>query len=425
MGCNVSRDETESANDQTTPATFIESFCLGIIQIEPPQSKPINEDQNTQQIIRELRQEISVHHAITDRTIKNIIIKSEQKVEQLNKEKQKQSEFFQNQIENLQSIVVNKDKDLQILTAQSSKHKDLISNLQRMLESLKSDLTAMSEENAFIHRLLYKKSSEAESLSNKIAEMELSWELQVIGMRDEIRHLKDAKIQQEKQIANLKVAIASATTCSNVVRAPGLPATNSQAPGLALALQENGARIYAGFDVEFQLVNKDELESQYSFVKELGKGGLGSVSLLKDLTSSSLKAIKTVRKFGYGIKNVAAIRNVVSNELKVLSEMRHKYIVEIYEGLECVDSYIIAQQYYPGGDLFSFLENRPGGRVGVDACRFYVGEILQAIEFIHGKDYVFHDLKLENVMIDAQGHIKVIDFGGAVKFASLENLSAL
>lgn len=71
------------------------------------------------------------------------------------------------------------------------------------------------------------------------------------------------------------------------------------------------------------------------------------------------------------------------------------------------------QEYVIGGELFSHL--RKAGRFTNEMTRFYASEILLAIEYLHAKDMIYRDLKPENLLLDANGHIKITDFGFAKK----------
>ena len=62
-----------------------------------------------------------------------------------------------------------------------------------------------------------------------------------------------------------------------------------------------------------------------------------------------------------------------------------------------------------GGDLFYHL--RKAGKFDQERARFYAAEILLALEHIHDRGIIYRDLKPENVLIDHQGHVKIIDFG--------------
>ncbi|KAJ1674831.1 cAMP-dependent protein kinase catalytic subunit [Spiromyces aspiralis] len=70
-------------------------------------------------------------------------------------------------------------------------------------------------------------------------------------------------------------------------------------------------------------------------------------------------------------------------------------------------------EYVPGGELFSHL--RRAGRFPDDVARFYAGEIVLAIEHLHKNNVIYRDMKPENLLLDAQGNIKITDFGFAKK----------
>lgn len=73
-------------------------------------------------------------------------------------------------------------------------------------------------------------------------------------------------------------------------------------------------------------------------------------------------------------------------------------------------------EYCPGGELFFYLSQI--GRFKEDAARFYASNILLALEHLHAKNILYRDLKPENVLVGADGYIKLTDFG-----LSKENIS--
>ena len=66
-------------------------------------------------------------------------------------------------------------------------------------------------------------------------------------------------------------------------------------------------------------------------------------------------------------------------------------------------------EYLPGGDLMNLLIKKD--ILSEDEAWFYIGEIILAIETVHALDYIHRDLKPDNVLLDKDGHIKLIDFG--------------
>jgi serine/threonine protein kinase len=70
--------------------------------------------------------------------------------------------------------------------------------------------------------------------------------------------------------------------------------------------------------------------------------------------------------------------------------------------------------YCPGGEVFSYL--RRARRFNEPTSQFYAAEIVLILEFLHEREGVaYRDLKPENILIDAEGHLKLVDFGFAKK----------
>lgn len=69
--------------------------------------------------------------------------------------------------------------------------------------------------------------------------------------------------------------------------------------------------------------------------------------------------------------------------------------------------YLISD-FFNGGELFHYLSN---GRFSENRARFYAAEIAMALEYLHEQGIAYRDLKPENLLLDADGHIKITDFG--------------
>jgi serine/threonine protein kinase len=66
-------------------------------------------------------------------------------------------------------------------------------------------------------------------------------------------------------------------------------------------------------------------------------------------------------------------------------------------------------EYLKGGDISSLLEKH--GYFKEEIARFYIAELVLAVEYLHNNGIIHRDLKPDNILLDSAGHIKLIDFG--------------
>uniref|UniRef100_G3Q9I2 non-specific serine/threonine protein kinase n=1 Tax=Gasterosteus aculeatus aculeatus TaxID=481459 RepID=G3Q9I2_GASAC len=96
-------------------------------------------------------------------------------------------------------------------------------------------------------------------------------------------------------------------------------------------------------------------------------------------------------------------------ESRVLQNTRHPFLTTLKYAFQTNDRLCFVMEYANGGELFFHLSRE---RVFTeDRARFYGAEIVSALEYLHSSDVVYRDLKLENLMLDKDGHIKITDFG--------------
>ena len=96
-------------------------------------------------------------------------------------------------------------------------------------------------------------------------------------------------------------------------------------------------------------------------------------------------------------------------ERNVLVSVEHPFIVKLKFAFETSKRLYLVQEFCCGGELFRRMEVE---RLMVESvAKFYLQEIILALEYLHSLDIVYRDLKTENVMLDREGHVKLIDFG--------------
>ncbi|KAI9313147.1 hypothetical protein BX666DRAFT_1980059 [Dichotomocladium elegans] len=151
----------------------------------------------------------------------------------------------------------------------------------------------------------------------------------------------------------------------------------------------------------------------YLLLQTLGEGEFGKVKLGIHVETGQEAAIKLIKK-----DNIDSLTRMskVEREISVLRKVRHPYIVKLYDVLE-TERYIgIILQCASGGELFeyilvhSYLKER-------DASRLFA-QLISGVHYMHQKNIVHRDLKLENLLLDRNRNIIITDFGFANQFSS-------
>lgn len=147
-------------------------------------------------------------------------------------------------------------------------------------------------------------------------------------------------------------------------------------------------------------------------VRVIGSGSFGSVHLVESRETGMRYALKRIRKELH-----ARVEGVVARECALLGQMDHPLILYLVNSFETKSSMYILSELLEGGELLTAINdmNRPLNR---KEAQFYVGSLVLVLEFLCNRRVVFRDLKPENVMLDAQGYIKLIDFGTAKKLGA-------
>jgi len=144
----------------------------------------------------------------------------------------------------------------------------------------------------------------------------------------------------------------------------------------------------------------------FEFLKVLGKGTFGKVILCREKSSSHLYAIKILKKEVI-IKKDEVEHTMTEN--RVLQGTRHPFLIGLKYSFTTSDRLCFVMEYVNGGELFFHLSRER--QFTEDRTRFYGAEIISAIDYLHKKGIIYRDLKLENLLLDKDGHIKIADFG--------------
>src|ERR671925_635267 len=154
-------------------------------------------------------------------------------------------------------------------------------------------------------------------------------------------------------------------------------------------------------------------DGRYRIIRKLGAGGMANVYLAEDQELGRRVAIKILD--GRHAADNSFIERF-RREAKNAAGLSHPNIVSIYDRGEAEGTYYIAMEYLDGRSLKELILSR--GPAPVHVAIDYVRQILGALRFAHRNGIVHRDIKPHNVLVDAEGRLKVTDFGIARAGAS-------
>ncbi|XP_058771224.1 serine/threonine-protein kinase KIPK2-like [Vicia villosa] len=174
-----------------------------------------------------------------------------------------------------------------------------------------------------------------------------------------------------------------------------------------------GNRPHMSKDFRWQAIRDAQVQHRvlglrhFNLLKKLGCGDIGTVYLSELIGQNCLFAIKVMdNEFLARRKKMPRAQT----EREILRMLDHPFLPTLYAQFTSENLSCLVMEYCPGGDLHVLRQKQLGRCFSEPAARFYVAEVLLALEYLHMLGVVYRDLKPENILVREDGHIMLTDF---------------
>ncbi|XP_075677876.1 serine/threonine-protein kinase tricornered isoform X3 [Dermatophagoides pteronyssinus] len=164
---------------------------------------------------------------------------------------------------------------------------------------------------------------------------------------------------------------------------------------------------HAQKETEFLRLKRSRLGVEdFTPLKVIGRGAFGEVRLVQKNDTGHVYAMKILRKADMVEKEQVGH---VRAERDFLVEADHQWVVKMYYSFQDSINLYLIMEFLPGGDMMTLLIKKD--TLTEECAQFYIAETALAIESIHKLGFIHRDIKPDNLLLDARGHIKLSDFG--------------
>lgn len=152
------------------------------------------------------------------------------------------------------------------------------------------------------------------------------------------------------------------------------------------------------------------LLKNYKILDPIAQGRFATIHLALNMDNKKHYAVKIFNK-NEMINNKNCIKRI-SWELRIMSNIKDNMFPKFHGTSQSTSQFMIFMEYIPGGDFYYWETNMEN--ISITSGQFYISQIILMLDKLHQKNIIYRDLKPENLVLGADGYIRLVDFGYSV-----------